>query len=169
MNEIFTRRSVRQFSDAAVSPEQTEQLLRAAMQSPSAHNQQPWQFLVVRGKENLTRLASCNPYASFLPSANLAIVLLADKARMIHTEAYWQQDLGAATQTLLLEAAALGLGAVWLGTASEPARMDFIQKEYALGEHLVPFSVVAIGHPKETDANHFVDRYDASRVRYIGE
>ena len=41
MDTIFTRRSVRKFDERPVEPEKLEKLLRAAMQAPSAGNQQP--------------------------------------------------------------------------------------------------------------------------------
>ncbi len=176
MNEIFTRRSVRTFCDKTVEPEKIEQLLRAAMQAPSACNQQPWQFLVVRGAENLTKLSACSRFAKFLPSASVALVLLADTTCMKYTNAFWQQDLGAATQNILLEATTLGLGTVWIGIAGNenakrgnPNGVAFIQNEYQLSENLLPFCVLAVGYPTEEDANHFENRFDASRVRYIGE
>jgi len=48
---IFTRRSVRQFADQPVSDEAIEKILRAAMNAPSASNQQPWQFVVIKKRE----------------------------------------------------------------------------------------------------------------------
>lgn len=41
MNEIYTRVSIRKFEDRPVEPEKITQLLKAAMQAPSAGNQQP--------------------------------------------------------------------------------------------------------------------------------
>lgn len=48
MNAIFSRVSIRKYEDWDVEKEKIEQILRAAMQSPSAGNQQPWEFIVVR-------------------------------------------------------------------------------------------------------------------------
>lgn len=167
MQSIFTRRSVRQFSAQIVESEKIEKLLRAGMQAPSASNQQPWEFIVVRGKENIAMLSKYNPYAGCLKGANLAIILLGNTQRMISAD-HWQQDMGASTQNILLEAIELGLGAVWLGTAPNPRMMQAIRNLYDLPQNLMPYSVLAIGYPQNASANHFVDRYDACRVRYIG-
>lgn len=43
MNSIFHRISIRRFLDRSVEKEKTEAILRAAMQAPSAVNQQPWE------------------------------------------------------------------------------------------------------------------------------
>ena len=166
MNSIFTRRSVRTFKEQEVEQEKIEQLLRAGMQAPSAMNQQAWEFLVVHGKENLVKLAEFNPYAGCLKGANFAIVVLGNSNKM-KSSTKWEQDLGAVTQNIELQAVELGLGSVWLGTAPDPVRMAFIRQLYNLEESLLPYSVIAVGYPKNENANHFVDRYDESKVRYI--
>ena len=51
------RRSVREFTQAPVDDESIVRLLQAACQAPSAHNRQPWRFVVVRGAERKAALA----------------------------------------------------------------------------------------------------------------
>ncbi len=166
MDSIFTRRSVRQFCDKKVEDEKIEKLIKAAMHAPSAFNQQAWEFIVVRGRENLVKLSDYNEYAKSLKTADTAIIILGNTQRMILPE-YWEQDLGAATQNILVEATELELGAVWLGAAPEKSRMKYICDLYNLDKNLLPFAVISVGYPKHEGANKFVDRYDASRVRYI--
>jgi nitroreductase len=95
----------------------------------------------------------------------LAIVLLGNAQRMKFSE-NWEQDLGAAAENLLLEAAELGLGAVWLGVHPLSERIDAVKTQFSLPERLRPFAVIAVGYPKAENANHFVDRWDAERVHY---
>ncbi len=166
MNTIFTRRSVRSFLKKTVEAEKIEKILRAAMQAPTAANGQPWQFIVVTGDENLEKLSEFNPHAKSLIGASHGIIVLGDKNKMKVPD-MWQQDLGAATQNLMLEAAEQGLGSCWFGTAPVAERMDFIRELYNLSSDLMPYAVISIGYPKEADANKFVDRYDESAVRYI--
>ena len=47
MNNLFTRVSIRKYQPKPVEPDKLEAILRAAMQAPSAANQQPWEFYVV--------------------------------------------------------------------------------------------------------------------------
>ena len=54
---IRVRRSVRRFSDHAVSREDITCLLEAARWAPSNHNRQPWRFLVIEDKQQINRLA----------------------------------------------------------------------------------------------------------------
>lgn len=166
MNSIFTRRSVRQFEEKVVEQEKIEKILRAAMQAPSAGNQQPWDFIVVHGKENLAKLAAYNPYAGCLRGADFGIVVLGNKERIMMPE-HWEQDLGAVTQNILLEATELGLGSVWFGTAPDKSRMQFVSDLYNLDSKYLPYSVIAIGYPKNPSALKFVDRFDESRIMYV--
>lgn len=116
MDAIFNRRSIRKYKDKPVEKEKIEKLLRAAMQAPSAGNQQPWEFIVIQDKENLKKLSGMSPYSKLIMNAPLTFVLLGNKDKMKFPE-NWQQDMGASAENILLEAVELGLGAVWLGVA----------------------------------------------------
>jgi nitroreductase len=163
MENIFSRRSVRKYTADPVSDEQVTELLRAAMAAPSAGNQQPWQFVVVRDRAVLDVIADANPYGGMARQAAVAIVICGDMTRD-DRPGFWAQDCSAATQNVLLAAHAQGLGAVWCGTFPREERMGPIAAVLGLPEHIIPFSVVPIGHPAERPAR--VDRYDPGRVHF---
>lgn len=165
MDIIFNRRSIRRYNEQAVEQEKIDKLLRAAMQAPSAANQQPWEFIVVKDKDTLNKLAGISAYSRMTADAPLAIVILGNEDRM-RLQHHWEQDLAAATQNILLEAAYLGLGAVWLGVAPMEDRMDYVRNVFGLSKKLRPFCVIPIGYPAEGQENKFVDRFDPSRVHY---
>jgi len=165
MDVIFKRRSIRRFADRAVEEEKIDKLLRAAMQAPSAKNQQPWEFIVVRDKNILNKLAELSPYSKMAAEAPLVIVVLGNEDKMYSTH-HWQQDLAAATQNILLEAVYLGLGAVWVGVAPVEERMDYIRNLFGLNKRINPFCIIPIGYPAEGQENKFVDRFDPSRIHY---
>ena len=165
MNENFTRRSVRQYLDKPVEEHKLQQLLAAAMQAPSANNQQPWEFIVVQDREQLKQLSGYSPYARMMAKASVAIVVLGDTRRMMIPQ-QWQQDLGAATQNILLEAVTQNLGAVWLGAYGNDRAVAWLNRFFNLPDYAIPYSVISIGYPAKEDANHFTDRYDPSRIHY---
>ncbi len=167
MNSIYTRRSVRQYSGKAVEAEKVTQIIKAAMQAPSAMKQMPWEFLVVRGADRLASLSEYHQYAGCLKGADLAIIVLGNSERF-KSPTRWEQDLGAATQNLLIEAADIGLGAVWLGCAPDETKMAFVRDMFGLKENILPYAVIAVGYPADEGANNFVDRFDESRISYIG-
>lgn len=165
MEEIFTRRSIRRFEDRPVEKAVLDKLLRAAMQAPSAGNQRPWEFLVIEDKTLLEKLSHMSPYAGPCARAPMAIVLLANLGQLNFPEC-WQQDMGAATENLLLEAVHLGLGAVWMGTAPEENRETYVRDLFGLPEQVRPFALIALGYPAEGTGNHFTDRYEEKRVHH---
>ena len=55
---IRTRRSIRRYADRPVPPDLAEQLLTAAIWAPSAHNRQPWRFVVMEATATKERLAA---------------------------------------------------------------------------------------------------------------
>ena len=166
MNEIFTRRSVRSFLDKEVEMEKIDRLVRAGMQAPSAKNQQGWKFAIVNNKEKIVELSKFKTYAAPLANAPLGIIVLGDMDNM-DVPHYWQQDLSAAIQNIMLEAVSLELGSGWLGVAPNEEIMDKVSDIIKLDKNLAPLAVLAIGYPSKTDANKFIDRYDESKVIWI--
>lgn len=157
---IFERRSIRNYTDKKVSDEIVDRIIRAAMFAPSAGNQQGWEFVVVRNRKLLDDLAEISPYATPLKKSNIAIVVLGNKT--LKYPQYLEQDLGAATQNLLLQITEEGLGGVWLGVAPEKDRMELVKNSLNLKGNLLPFAIVPFGYSAE--AEKVVDRYDEKKV-----
>lgn len=162
MEEIFNRRSIRKFKDQEVEPEKIERLLRAAMQAPSAANQQPWEFIVVREKEALNRLSQVSPYSKPVAGSGVTFVLLANVGELKIPTA-WEQDMGAAAENMLLEAVHLGLGGVWFGVATADTIAENVRNMFQLPDNIKPFALISIGYP-DGQNNVFVDRYKAEKV-----
>jgi nitroreductase len=162
---ILTRRSIRKYTAEPVSDELAKELLEAAMAAPSAGNQQPWQFVVIRDRQLLSEIPSIHSYSSMVPQAALAILVCGDR-QLARMPEYWVQDCSAATQNLLLAVHAKGLGAVWLGVYPREERVAAFRQLLGLPEHVIPMALVAIGHPAEHKPRG--DRYDPARVHADG-
>ena len=165
---IKERRSIRKFKPGGtVTDEQVRAMLEAAMLAPSACNTRPWEFIVVRDREKMDKIREVHQYTQMLETASLAIVVMAlpeTQTRAIDT-GYYPQDCGAATQNILLEATAQGLGACWCGVYPKENRIEDIKKVLGLGESSLPFCVIAVGVPDEAPkARGF---YEEGKVRYI--
>lgn len=161
MKEIFERRSIREYTDKPISDENVEKLLRAAMAAPSAGNQQPWEFVVIRDKKYLEDITKFHPFSQMLKESQLAIAVCADLNREQH-EGYWQQDCAAATQNILLEAQYLGIGSVWLGVYPVEERVKRLKELLVLPERVIPMALVSLGYPAENKGPS--ERYDKARV-----
>ena len=166
MDAIFKRMSVRSYTDEPVAEQDVERLLRAAMAAPSAGNQQPWEFYVVTNPDVLQRLAATSPYGGPIGKAPLGIVVC-QRTEDLRFAPIAQQDLGACTENLLLAATDRGLGAVWLGVMPEADRMANVREVLDIPDTLVPFAMVAVGHPDKEGAPKGPERYDASRVHEV--
>lgn len=161
IDAILTRRSIRRYADRPVSEDAVNMLLKAAMAAPSAQNQQPWQFIVVRERALLDEMADVSQYAKMLRQAQVAVVVCGDLGHE-RSPGFWVEDCAAATQNLLLAAHALGLGAVWLGVYPREERVGRLRELFGPPDHVIPFAVVSIGYPAESPGP--VDRFDPTRV-----
>lgn len=163
IDTILSRRSIRRFQDRPVEKNTLELILHAAMQAPSAKNERPWEFLIVQEQEMLQSLSHADPYATSVKNAPLAIILLCNKGKYLkEDDTFWQQDMAAAAENLLLAAHGQGLGATWLAIAPLQERIDFVVRTLNLPTEVVPFAMVPIGYPLQEKASE--NRYDPSRV-----
>lgn len=165
MQEIINRRSIRSYRSDAVTEEQIEHILRAAMAAPSAGNQQPWEFIVVTERDLLTNITKVHPYAKMLLEAPAAIIVCGNTSREKH-HGFWVQDCAAAVENILLEATHLGLGSVWLGVHPRQDRADGLKKLFNMPESIIPLAVIALGYAKEQPTP--VDRYNRSYIHRNG-
>lgn len=92
MNTIFERRSIRRYEERRIEDEKIERVLRAAMQAPSAGNQQGWEFIVVRERKILAKLADISPYSKMIRDSDVTIIVLGNKREMKWPQ-YWEQQL----------------------------------------------------------------------------
>jgi nitroreductase len=160
MDSIFHRTSIRQYLQKDVEEEKVTKLLQAAMAAPSAGNQQPWEFYVVKDKAKLQELAVTSPYAGCTANAPMAFVVCYQNECQMPE--YAQIDVSAATENLLLEADALGLGAVWLGIAPLAERMEAVRKVLSIPDTLSAFAIIPCGYPAEEKVQQ--DRFDLKRI-----
>ena len=164
LEAILTRRSIREYTPQAVPDELVQELLAAAMQAPSAGNQQPWHFILVNERKQLDALAGVLPYGKNLQVAPLGVAVCAD-LELEKYPGYWVQDCSAATQNLLLAAHAQGLGAVWLGIYPVEERVAGVKQILRLPGQVVPLCIVALGYPA-TKPEPPASRYDETRLHY---
>ena len=163
MNHIFTRVSIRKYQDRPVEKEKTMAILRAAMQAPSAANQQPWEFYVVTNKEKLQALSEVSPYAGMTKDAPVAIVAVYRTDCLLPM--YAQIDLSIAMENLWLETVNQGLGGVWLGIAPLEDRMKEVEEILNIPDSLRAFAIFPYGYPAEEREQQ--DRFEESRIHYV--
>lgn len=171
MEAMLSRRSIRRYLPDPVPDDAIRRVLEAGMAAPSAGDERPWHFVVIRDRERLATIPAFHSMSRFVPNASAAILVCADLALSKYPAAgYWVQDCSAATQNILLAAHATGLGAVWLGVYPERQRIEGFRALCRFPESVVPFSLVSLGFPAVRKERE--DRFDPSRVhreRWNGE
>lgn len=152
MQAILERRSVRKYTDEAVSREAVEAILEAGRWAPSGLNNQPWRFMVLYSDdERVEKLAECTKYAAVVRSCNVLVGVFLDRDAM-YSELKDHQTAGACIQNMMLAAHSLGLGSVWLGEIINQSEqvLEALSLDPAALEVM---AFIAIGHPAHPGAS----------------
>jgi nitroreductase len=106
---------VRSYGEGAIAPQDLDRILEAARRTPSAGNQQAWDFVVCTDPEQLAQLAGVGPAAGHVAGSAATIALVAPSSEDARMRDLVQFDLGQATMSIMLAAAGLGIGSAHAG------------------------------------------------------
>src|SRR5215471_1208481 len=104
---IRSRRNVRAFDGRPIAAADLDQILEAGRRSPSSQNWQPWDFIAVTDRPQLTELAKVWRGGGHVAQSAATVALIAPAADERRRA---QFDLGQATMSMMLAAAGLGIG-----------------------------------------------------------
>lgn len=166
LENILTRRSVREYQQRPVEPAKVNLMLRAAMAAPTLRDMQPWHFVVLNERKDIETYAGNNHHSDMIRGAQVVIVVCGDTARMSQGQSReaWAQDVSAATENLLLAAHSLGLGAVWTTGYPVQRKVGYIRQRLGLPENLIPLASVLIGYP--ADDGQPMDKWDPEKITW---
>ena len=163
LDNIFSRKSVRSYTDQPVSQEQVETILKAAMAAPSGMNAQPWRFVVVREQATKDKLAI--GFNKMIAKAPVVIVVCGKTTNKLGgTNNNWTADCAAATENLLLAVEAIGLGAVWTACYPYDERMNPAIEALGLPDNVKPYCIVPVGYPAGNDKPK--DKWRPENIHY---
>lgn len=140
--EMKKVRQIRQYKPDSVSDEVIQELLEVAQWTGSSRNTQPWHFIVVTDKAQLSDLSQIRTPINWVAAAPLAIAIVLDGGSQV-SEAY---DEGRVTERLMVTARLLGLGGgtAWFGDEAQQARGKEI---LGIPAAKTARSVVVLGYP----------------------
>jgi nitroreductase len=166
LENIMSRKSVRNYTGEPVTKACLLALLKAGMAAPSARNRQPIAFVAVTDRATLDALGDGLPYTKMLYKAGACIVVCGDASVDLQAGAtdLWDQDAAAASENILLAAEAMELGAVWSALYPYPERENHVRKFVKLPPSVTPFSIIPIGHPTGQDQPK--DKFRADKVHW---
>ncbi len=145
---IRRRRSIRKYTEEALTQEQVVDLLKAGLMSPTSKNTHSWHFIAVDDKVLLEKLSRCKPGGGgFIKDAALAIVVAGDPM----ASDVWVEDASVAATFIQLQAEDLGLGSCWVQVRGRNADEYTSSDEYVHGILDMPLPlqvlcIIAIGH-----------------------
>lgn len=146
---IKTRRSIRSFQDRPVKFSIIDALLNEAILAPSAHNRQPWRFLVLDGKEKnwiADVMEQRDPITKNTARVmrEAPLIILVWNCEENHDIADYI-SIGGMIEQFCLSATNQGLGTLWM---TYPLIIEKeIQQKFAIAYELI--SIIALGYAKE--------------------
>jgi nitroreductase len=161
---ILKRRSIRHFEERPVEEEKVNALLRAGMAAPSAMNSQPWEFVVVTDEDILKKLRAAMEYGKMIAPLVIAPLGSPKVASNLAGETFWVQDCVAAVENILVAAANIDLGAVWVGVYPRERRMAAVREILNIPADVFPLCLLHIGYPAEQKPSH--TKYKPERVHW---
>jgi nitroreductase len=142
LKALKTRRSVRTYTAEPVERNVMEDIIDCARFAPTAMNDQPWEFVVITGKEDLKRIPAILGHAEFIANAAFCVLVLTRETTCA------VEDACAATENLLLAAEGYRLGACWVAGNQQPYA-PVVADAFGAPPELRLVSIVSFGHPAE--------------------
>jgi nitroreductase len=140
---LKTRRSIRTYTAQPVEREIIEEIVDCARLAPTAMNDQPWEFVVITEKAALASIPPMLGHAEYVGNAAFAVIVLARETQ------YAVEDCCAATENLLIAAAAHGLGSCWVA-GTQQAYAPVVAKAFGAPEDRKLIAIVSFGYPAES-------------------
>jgi nitroreductase len=166
LEAIFARRSIRNYiENKPVEKWKIIKLLESAMAAPSACNNQPWEFIIVSEKDMMDKLKT----ATESHNAPMAIITCANTSIYPWENDDWKKDCSAAVENMLIAAAALGLGSLWIGWCHD----DILREAFGIPEHIQILNITYFGYydddkpigTRYAEDAIFWEKYEPSRIR----
>lgn len=155
------RRSIRMFKNTPIPDEEIEMILEAGRVSPSASNKQPWEFIVIKNKEIINKLASIAIYGRFISKAPVVIAIV---GKIDENPRWYVQDTSLVSMNMMLMAWALGIGTCWIGSIDrEKAKEILGVAGYDFLLTVLPMGYISGKIPKPTP------RKDMAKIKRIIE
>lgn len=140
LDAIRARRSVREYRNDPLGKGVIEQIVDCGRLAPTARGEEPWEVVAVTDKARLTKIGGMTDHGKFIAGCACALAVCCRDTK------YYLEDGCAATENMLVAAAALGVGSCWVAGDKKPycaEVLDFLG--LPAGYKLV--SILALGYP----------------------
>ena len=166
MNEVIRqlheRKSVRVFTDREITQEEKSAILAAAVQAPTAGNQQMYTILDITDQALKNRLAETCDHQPFIATAKMVLIFCADYRKWY--DAFFSagcaprkpavgdlmlavSDTVIAAQNAVVAAQSLGIGSCYIGDIMENCELH--RQLLNLPEYVFPAAMLVFGYPTQ--------------------
>ena len=162
LKQLKERKSVRVFTDKPIEEEKVSAILEAAVNAPTAGNQQLYTIIRVTDPQLKAQLAETCDHQQFIASAPLVLVFCADCHKWYNAFAQYGceprkpgvgdlmlavSDTNIAAQNTVVAAHSLGLGSCYIGDIMENAEEQ--RKLLSLPAYVFPAAMLVFGYPSQ--------------------
>jgi len=177
LRTVKARSSIRVYKAGKVSDEQLALMLEAARWAPSGANSQPWEFVLTRNRRKMLRVREIysgewkqrkleDPVhykglkKDYVGDVSVLMLVCGDPRTMevylttrqsADREKLFQASVANAVEHVMLAAASMGLGTVWVSVRKEVEAE--LRKLFRVPEPLRLLWIVPIGHPRVLPKN----------------
>lgn len=162
------RHSIRQYTDERISDEALEKILQAGLLSASGKNRRPWEFIVVRDKVTLVKMADARAAgAQMLQGADSAIVVIGDSEKADT----WIEDCSITMANMHLMADSLGVGSCWIQGRLREAKdgrstQDYLRSLLQYPENYELQAILSLGMPAEQKAPTDLENLPVEKIHW---
>ena len=161
IQQLKERKSVRVFTDSAIEQEKVAAILEAAVNAPTAGNQQFYTIIHVTDPALKEQLAESCDHQPFIAKAPLVLVFCADCRKWYNAfQAYGCEprkpgvgdlllavsDTNIAAQNAVVAAQSLGIGSCYIGDIMENAEQH--RQLLSLPPYVFPAAMLVFGYPE---------------------
>ena len=162
INQLIERKSVRVFTDRPITTKEKNAILEAAVNAPTAGNQQLYTIIDVTDQNLKDQLVESCDHQPFIASAPMVLVFCADCRKWYNAfiESGCEprkpgagdlmlavSDTNIAAQNAVVAAHSLGIGSCYIGDIMENAEIQ--KKLLNLPEYIFPAAMLVFGYPTE--------------------
>lgn len=145
---LKTRRSIRSYAEKDVPDSLIEEIFETVRWAPSATNNQPWKFVIIRNEKRKSSLRGGLRDKIISTSShilNAPVVVVAWYTPSLILSGYQLSDVSNAITYLLLAAHAKGLGTCWIGWFSQSR----VKKILDLPRRAKVVALITLGYPEK--------------------
>jgi len=161
LEAIKKRRSIRKFKNKEVEEEKLNEILKAAMYSPSAQHRRPWEFIVVKDQELKDKLSKATPWCSFAKDVPIILIIASQEVP------FWIEDCSIAAEAVYLEATNQGLGTCFAQIFdSKTESEEYVRQLIKAPKDVHILCLMPIGYPDEEKPEHNEKELEKEKIHY---